>query len=294
MLLTAHRDPPDKFPQQEYPDTRSSNKPPEGNAMKKLFFSMALAALLVPAATAQSVFEGTWKIDFSKVNFPTKPAEYLLQNGTYTCKSCSDFTQSVKADGTDQPTPGDPYADTIAVKVVSDHQIQIISKKAGKVVSESTATVSPDGKTLTEDYDFTPPGSDAPVKGHDVSTRVAAGPSGSHAVSGSWRGKSTGMSDNGALFTYKLNGDELTMTSPTGSGFTAKLDGTEAPYKGDPGTTSVRVKLIGKDTLEETDLRDGKILYVSRMTIGPDGKKAKIIGEDKRQNTTASVEAVKQ
>jgi hypothetical protein len=56
----------------------------------------------------------------------------------------------------------------------------------------------------------------------------------------------------------------------------------------------VRVKLIGTDTLEETDLRDGQILYVSRMTVAPDGKRAKIVSEDKRQNTTSSFEAVKQ
>ncbi len=84
------------------------------------------------------------------------------------------------------------------------------------------------------------------------------------------------------------------MTSPMGSSFTAKLDGTEAPYKGDPGTTSVRVKLVSNDTLEETDLRDGQIMYVSRMTVGADGKTAKIVNEDKRQNTTSSFEALKQ
>src|SRR6516225_820611 len=33
---------------------------------------------------------------------------------------------------------------------------------------------------------------------------------------------------------------------------------TEAPYKGDPGTTSVSVKKISDHALEETDKRDGK------------------------------------
>jgi len=261
--------------------------------MKKLFFPLALAALWASGAAAQSAFEGTWKIDFSKLNFPAKPDEYLVQNGTYTCKSCNEVKAPVKADGQDQPVTGSPYADTLAIKIVNDHQIQLTSKKNGKLVGESTMTVSSDGNTLTEDFSFTPEGG-SPVKGNDVSKRVAKGPPGSHAVSGSWQGKKMDMSENGATFTFKMNGDELTMTNPTGSGFTAKLDGTEAPYKGDPGTTSVRVKLIGNDTLEETDLRDGKVLYVSRMTVGPDGKKAKIVNEDKRQNTTSSFEAVKQ
>ncbi len=261
--------------------------------MKRLVHSLALAALLVPGAAAQGLFEGTWKIDFSKVDFPAKPDEYLLQNGVYTCKTCSDVTAPVKADGKDQRLENFPYADTVAIKVLNDHAIHMTSKKNGKVVAESTLTVSADGGTLTEDFTFTPEGS-APVKGNNVSTRVANGPPGSHAVSGSWQGKKMDMSENGALFTYRLNGDELTMTTPTGTSFTAKLDGTEAPYKGDPGTTSVRIKLIGTDTLEETDLRNGQVLSVSRMTVGPDGKKAKIVSEDKRQNTTSSFEAIKQ
>jgi hypothetical protein len=100
---------------------------------------------------AQNVFDGTWKIDFSKTAFPSKPDEYLQQNGVYTCKTCNETKLPVKADGTDQPLTNSPYADTLAIKVVNDHQLHIMSKKAGKVVGESTLTVSPDGKTLTED-----------------------------------------------------------------------------------------------------------------------------------------------
>ncbi len=51
--------------------------------------------------------------------------------------------------------------------------------------------------------------------------------------------------------TYKVNGDELTMTTPTGQSYTAKLDGTEAPYKGDPGTTSVSAKQMGKNSIAQ-------------------------------------------
>ena len=261
--------------------------------MKKLFLPLALAALTVSGAAAQSAFEGTWKVDFSKVAFSDKPDEYLLQDGVYTCKSCLETKAPVKADGTDHPLTNFPYADTLAVKVVNDHQIQMTTKKAGKVVGTSTLTVSPDGDTLTDNFSFTPEGS-APVKGSNESKRVAKGPPGSHAISGSWQAKKMDLSDNGASFTYKIDGDKLTMTNPTGATFTAKMDGTEAPYKGDPGTTSVRIKLIGNDTLEETDLRDGQVMYVSRMTVGPDGKQAKILSEDKRQNTTASFAARKQ
>jgi hypothetical protein len=264
--------------------------------MKKLlFFLMALAALLVPGAAAQSVFDGTWKIDLSKVDFPTKPDQYLLQDGTYSCKTCNDAVP-VKADGTDQPTTGFPYADTLAVKVVSDHQVQLTFKKAGKVVSTTTMNVSPDGKTLSVEFsDSSATNGGPPVTGKSIETRVAKGPAGSHLVSGSWHPtKLEGMSDNAITFTYKINADELTMTNPTGQSYTAKLDGTDAPYKGDPGITSVSVRLVGKDTLEETDKRDGKALYVNSLTVGADGKTAKVVSEDKRQNTKTAATAIKQ
>jgi hypothetical protein len=94
--------------------------------------------------------------------------------------------------------------------------------------------------------------------------------------------------------TYKVSGDELTMTNPTGQSYTAKLNGTEAPYKGDPGTTGVSVKMTGKDTLEETDKRGDKVISVMKMTLEPDGKTAKIVYEDKLRGTSLQWVAEKQ
>jgi len=102
------------------------------------------------------------------------------------------------------------------------------------------------------------------------------------------------ISDNGIMFTFKVSGDELTMTSPTGQSYTAKLNGTDAPYKGDPGTTSVSVKSMGKDTVEETDKRDGKVINVTKMTVASGGTTMNIVSEDKLHGTTARFVATKQ
>jgi hypothetical protein len=83
------------------------------------------------------------------------------------------------------------------------------------------------------------------------------------------------------------------MTSPTGQSYTAKLDGTDAPYVGDPGTTSVSLKRIG-DAIEETDKRDGKVISVSKSTVSPDGKTMTSVVDDKLHGTTATYVAVKQ
>jgi hypothetical protein len=184
----------------------------------------------------------------------------------------------------------------VAIKVVNDHEIEETDKKSGNVVSTSTSTVSPDGKTMAFTFsDSSDTNGGPPVTGKGEATLVAKGPAGSHAISGSWRTtKIEGISDNGTVWSYKVSGDEITMTSPTGQSYTAKLDGTDAPMKGDPGITSVSVKMIGKNTLEETDKRDGKVISVSRMTVASDGKTAKIVSEDKLQNTTTTITATKQ
>jgi hypothetical protein len=84
------------------------------------------------------------------------------------------------------------------------------------------------------------------------------------------------------------------MTNPTGQSYTAKLDGTDAPMKGDPGITSVAVKMLGKDTLEETDKRDGKVIGIFKMTVAPDGKTAKASFDDELQKRTTAFDATKQ
>jgi hypothetical protein len=264
--------------------------------MKKLFFLVALPALLMPLlAMAQSAFEGTWKIDMNKVDFPKKPDMFLLQNGMYDCKTCTP-PYNIKADGTDQSVSGHPYFDSVAIKVVNDHEIEETDKKNGKVVSTSTTTVSPDGNTAMFSFsDSSNTNGGPPVTGKGEATRVAKGPAGSNAISGSWRTtKMESLSDNATVWTYKVSGDEITMTNPTGQSYTAKLNGPDAPMKGDPGITSVSVKMMGKDTLEETDKRDGKVIGVFKMTVAADGKTAKASFDDKLQNRTTDFNVTKQ
>jgi len=91
-----------------------------------------------------------------------------------------------------------------------------------------------------------------------------------------------------------VTGDSLTMSNQTGQSYTAKLDGTEASYKGDPGTTSVSVKKTGANTMEETDKRDGKVISVARITVSADGKTMKVVVDDKLHGTQAEFTATKQ
>jgi len=264
--------------------------------MKRMMLMAAPALLLIPmAASGQSVFDGTWKIDINKADFGKKPDVFLLQGGMYSCKTCAP-PYTVKADGNDQPVSGHPYFDSVAIKVVNDHAIQETDKKGGKTVATSTSTVSPDGNTVMFSFnDASNTNGGPPVTGKGEAARVEKGPAGSSVLSGAWRTtKIEGLSDNATLTTYKVSGDQLTMSSPTGQSYTAKLSGTEAPMKGDPGITSVQVKMLGKNMLEETDKRDGKVIGVFKMTIEADGKSAKASYLDALQQKTTTFVMLKQ
>jgi hypothetical protein len=259
--------------------------------MKRL---IVVAMLLSPAlALAQSPIDGTWKIDVASVKFPEKPDKYLLQDGRWTCSTCVPPIE-VAADGSNQKVEGSKYLDTMAVKVLDDHRVQFTAKKDGKTVQESTNTVSPDGATLTVEFTFYPP-SGQPGKGAFTSRRVAKGPTGAHAISGSWRTDKAGQfSENALTITFKSTADGLTMSQPTGESYDAKFDGKDYPIKGDRGGSTVSVKRIDDRTVEETTKRDGKVVGVSRMTVAADGKSMDMTYDDKERGTTMSYVAKKQ
>jgi hypothetical protein len=262
--------------------------------MRKLIFAGLLVLLLMSvSAVGQSPFEGTWKMDTSTIQYPQKPDVYLLQDGMYECKSCVPPIK-IKADGTDQKVTGHPYFDTLNVKAVDDHNVESASKKDGKAVGTEKESISPDGNTLTVNWTYSGNPSGGTQTGTYTAKRVAKGPAGANMISGSWHTEKEEDPAAVLTWTYKVNGDELTMTTPTGQSYTAKLGGPDAPYKGDPGTTSVSVKMLGKDTLEETDKRDGKVIGIAKMTLSADGKTAKIVVEDKLHGTTTKFDAGKQ
>jgi hypothetical protein len=262
--------------------------------MRSMTLGISLALLASTSALAQNAFDGTWKADVGSAQMPKKPDVYMLKGDTYSCKSCVPAI-TVKADGMDHAVTGHPYYDMEAVKVVDDHTIQITQKKNGKVVATATNTVAPDGKTMTFEFSDSSATNSAPVVGKGTQMRVAAGLAGAHAVSGSWRTTSFAtISDNGLTTTFKVDGDMLTMTTPTGQKYTAKMDGTEAPFSGDPGLTAVSVKKMGANEIQETDKRGSKVMGVQTMTVSADGKKIHVVYRNMERGTSMSYDMNKQ
>jgi len=190
---------------------------------------------------------------------------------------------------------GQPYFDTAVVKVIDAHTVAETHKKDGKTVTTVAFNVSPDGGKVIVDISDSSASSGAPSVMKFEDTRVSKGPAGSHAISGSWRAtKLISASDNGLLTTYALSGSTLKMTNPLGQSFEAPLDGTDAPFKGDPGQTSVSMKKVDDRTIDETDKRDGKVIATARLAVSADGQTMTVSWKDTLRGSSGSFVQVKQ
>ena len=230
---------------------------------------------------AQSPFDGTWKTDMAASKLSQKPYVFAVNNGMYDCESCAPKINNVKADGQDQPVTGQTY-DTIAVQVVDANTAHFTAKKAGKTEFESTRTVSPDGKTLTISSTNYPADGSQSFKSEAKFTRVSKGPAGSNATSGSWRVQNVNEDTAGLTSTWKGSGDGLSMSTPTGVSWEAKLDGKEYPVKGIYANESVSLKALNDRSIEVTYKRDGKLLTIEKVTVSPDGKKMTTVVDNKQ------------
>lgn len=225
---------------------------------------------LPPLCVAQSVFYGTWRPD-PQIYGPThKPDVIELAGGVYDCRSCTP-PYKIKADGRDQPISANPYYDTLSVTMVGDRTPKKIAKKGDKTVAESEIVVSQDGEKVTERQTlyFVAP---RPIEMTTHSSRISLGSQGSHPVSGTWRMTDGDVTNHAEDTIFRVNGQTLEMSDRMGRSFEAKLDGTEAPYKGSQDFTSVSLKLIDSHTIEEFDKKDGTVVKIDRWSVDLDGK----------------------
>jgi hypothetical protein len=81
-----------------------------------------------------------------------------------------------------------------------------------------------------------------------------------------------GVSNDAEDTVFKINRDTLAMSDQMGRSFSAKLNGTEAPYNGSNEFTSVSLKMIDDHTIEESDKKGGKVVKISTWSVGPDAK----------------------
>ena len=138
------------------------------NAPSNFALIFASFALAVPQGASAAepnakLWNGTWHLDAAKSKFASSAKEasetrtYDISGKKVTMKSSSkdaagkelNFSYTAGYDGKWYPMVGNPNADRIMLRVVSDREFRASSRLKGKPSVHSTATVSADGKHLT-------------------------------------------------------------------------------------------------------------------------------------------------
>jgi hypothetical protein len=248
---------------------------------------LALVLFLTSPLFSQTHFDGSWQMKMDTLQFSGPPEDYLFEKGMYHCESCVPKVD-VKTDGSDQKVTGYAY-NTLAVRILDDHSIRFTMKKDDKTTFECVEAVSPDDRTMTEEFTNTMEAET--VTGKAGFTRVGKGPPGSHALSGQWRMDTVKNATRaGTLTTYQTSPSGMKISDGSQS-YEAKLDGQDHPRNGDVHST-VSLKLIDDYTLEETDKQDGKIVGVTRSILSKDGRSmtVEVSGKQRDQTMTYTAE----
>jgi hypothetical protein len=237
---------------------------------------LLLLPLLLPAAAlAGTGFDGTWKTNMESLKTTGKPLVLLLAGGEYTCSSCNP-PYLVKADGAEHKVTGQPYFDTVKVKVTGPNSAEIVLKQGSKELVRFSDTISADGRTLTSKV--TNHVGAQTVTDELIATRVAGAPKDSHPLSGSWVEQQHVAGDLRPV-QYRMTGEGFQMRW-NGQSYDAKFDGKEYPVAGDPGKTTVSLKKMNDATVEETDHRQGKVVDEIRLALAKDASTITVIDKD--------------
>lgn len=253
------------------------------------------AMLFATPAFADSPFDGTWKGDPSAATIKAKPDEFGIKNGLYSCTTCIP-PFSVKADGAFHAVKDKPYWDEIAVKTIDDRTVSFQYRKGGKVIAESTDTVSADGNSLMVKASNTNNAAGTKIEQSTTQVRVGGAVSGAHAISGAWQldPKTTQVTDNAITMTLKVDGGMLHVTSPMGETLDARIGGDFTPNVGDPGKTLTKVEMPDPRTLVLTDKRGDKIVQVGTYKVSADGTAMDGSWTDPRDGSSGTFKITKQ
>jgi len=247
-------------------------------------------ALLPAVVLASSALDGTWKLRADSVKTSGKPDSRLIENGAYSCSSCTPAIDKLPADGAYHKVAGHAYYDEMKVTIISPTSIEVATQRGGKPAGVTTYTLSADGNTANGK--FTDYSGSAPATGAFTEKRAAPAPAGAHATSGSWMpGALTSANDALTIVVYAMTADGFSMKS-NGQSYEAKFDGKQYPITGDPGGTKVTLKKIDEHTVQETDYRQGKV--VDEIHLAASGKALELTDKDLARGQTTTMTFDKQ
>jgi hypothetical protein len=140
-----------------------------------------------------------------------------------------------------------PYPQAFRVGFLFRHHPQYFRKLIMKIVTTDSEAI---GKTyFAEQINYAEDGAQ-PVSSEGTALRVAEGPAGLHAISGSWRILETLVAPDNRPAIYKITPDSIVMSTPEGAPFEVTLDGKDYPLAVAPGDSLSMTKVNEREINE--------------------------------------------
>jgi hypothetical protein len=213
--------------------------------------------------TADDPFVGKWRLDVSRSTIVDDMRVEALGPNRYAFNFEGAPTETVVADGSDQPgLPGT----TLAIKAEDARTLIVVRKQDGRVIISATWKLSQDGRTLRDAFtSLQPDGSKMTV---DYVYRRISGTSG---FAGAWESatKPVGLKLELGIQPYENKG--LSFVTP-GSNKSVTFDGRDHAIPGATEGLTSSGRRRGARSMEYTEKNQGKVERARQFELSRDGR----------------------
>jgi hypothetical protein len=244
--------------------------------MSKLAWVILAVAPVV--CVAESPFAGTWTVQPEATEFRGRSLGLLVDKNEYKRTSCTTARQ-VPTDGKDHPIGGDPLLQTMSVKLVDAHRVEVVQKIADLEVWKGSYVVSKDGKSLTLTY--RDQRSQLPTSATLRYIREGEVVPNAHLLSGIWAPQQiSNLSAAAVSFTLRDTENGLQMSAADGRGFETNFQVKDVPLSGYLAGASVLVLKRSDHTLQINRKQKNVLVNFSVGDISADGRTMSLMEMD--------------
>jgi hypothetical protein len=237
--------------------------------MSKRTFGLLVVAGLVTGTlwAANDPFVGKWKLDPSKSTLVDVMKVEALGANKYALDLGGGFTETVVADGTDQPAF---RGTTLSITVEGPDGWKVVRKMQGRKLLTGIWKLSEDGKTLTDAYSENRP--DGSTFRLDYVYQRTVGTSG---FAGTWESTSEKVDSVYEIQIQPYEDDGLSFITPAEHETrNMKFDGRDYPNVGPnvPAGSASSGRRVSDHALEITDKIEGKVTDTRQIELSADVK----------------------
>jgi hypothetical protein len=213
--------------------------------------------------TASDPFVGKWKLDVPRSVIVDRMVIETAGPNRYTFRFEGSPTETVVADGTDQPGVS---GTTLAVKAEDSRTVKVVRKQAGKVIVSAAWKVSEDGRTLRDAFvSVQPDGSSS------TTNYVYRRTSGASGFVGAWESTTQPVGLNYELQIQPYGGQGLSFVRQGGVK-SVTFDGRDHAVAGAAQGQTASGRRRGERSMEVVDKIAGKGLDTQAFELSRDGK----------------------